>query len=280
MAAKYNFATGDVIQIFDAIKREYHPRLRDSIIIVLWREDVDFGMITDAKVVPPDMRFLINADAIVYVHKIMWTEKLNENQKAYHMDEALEKLYARDKIMDDGRPQLGTQQPIKIGFADVIKRHGAVTEDVKALNNAFQHSQQLDFFGLMMGDTAADRGRTTQTYGGLRVEDRTALLEEVSDDLFLRAARAVLDRDKVTPLQIQADVRVDYRMALMLQALLEKREFIGPAVGMPFREVIGTHDMLIFYEEQAAGHADGEEDDPIPFVSAEDEAAAAEGAVN
>lgn len=173
MAAQFDFASGDVIQYAAAIKKQYHPRLRDNKIIVIWRTDADFGHMAIAKVVPPEYRFLMNCDAILFVHKGAWTDNLNEQQKAYWIDHALTMIDTNDKFMDDGRPKLVTSQPIKVGFANVIQRHGLVTSELKVFRNAVLESGQMDIFD-MLQEFQVHADTEQYIYSGYRDHDEIA----------------------------------------------------------------------------------------------------------
>nr|WP_236588123.1 DNA translocase FtsK [Tumebacillus amylolyticus] len=230
------------------MKREFHPNLRDSNILVVWREDINFSHIAIGQVVPPLFRFMTNCDALILVSKPLWNGKLNEGEKAYHMDEALSMIEATDKWMDDSRPKLRTVQPVKIGFADVVKRHGAVEPTVKKFVTAVSQPLQMNLFKLLH---EAER-RQTQTYGGLHLVERESMYSVPSEHLFSEAAKVVMSVGRATVAVLQDELDVDYRTAYILMGQLQEAKFVGDMQGLSGREVLVTPDMLELYGQASA----------------------------
>lgn len=250
MAAKHNFATGDVLSYFETIKKQFHPELRDSIILVVWREDVDFGHYVLAEVLAPLHRFLTNCDAIINVHKVLWTESLNERQKAFHMDTALASLSRMDAVANDGRPKLRKLQPEKIGFSSVIARHGAVSDEAKAVENAInkERDTQLNMDSLLFDI----RTQTiAQKYQGFHAGDRLDLYSGPSEELFIKAAWVVVKEKQVSVDMLQDRFDIDYRMANLLIGQLERMEIIS-AVSEGHRRVLATPDKLAMFHQTSA----------------------------
>ena len=190
--------------------------------------------------IPPVFRYLTNVDAIIFIHKALW-ENMVENKKAYYVDEALSMLFATDKTMDDGRPKLAKIQMPRVAFADVVKRHGIVDEDVRAFAEATKEPMQLDLFGLMMGAEMDLKG--TQ-YSGLRIEDRLDLFEEVNEELFMKAARLIYDEQQASVQFLQRHLGISYMLAIQLMDKLAQIEYVGDWIGPNMRKVLVTAEML------------------------------------
>lgn len=253
MSAKFSFATGEVLQYVNVIKREFHPTLRNSRITVLWREDVDFGHIALAQVIPPVYRFLTNCDAVVFVHKPRWTGGLTEKDKFYYIDHALEGIDVTDKYMDDSRPKLCTVQPEKIGHASVIKRHGIVTQEVKAFAHAISAQEQVNLFELMNKSQMFSREEAEGfRYKGFQTEEGYEFAATPSNDLLVQAARLILERGEATITLLEEELGLSYRMARILMDLLEQSKLVGEFEGYK-REILVTEDKLKFFEEAATG---------------------------
>ncbi|SFE42147.1 hypothetical protein SAMN04487969_102439 [Paenibacillus algorifonticola] len=141
----------DYEQLNDIINK-HHRDFADSEFLILFKHGgwkskgkVVFGKF---KVLGDDLRSTWGKDAILYLNADMW-KQMAPAQKVYVLDHALFGLdfkYDRHKDVKeaaDGRPLLTTVPPDIEAYAEVIKRHGAVTEDVKRLAKSMKEMNQL-----------------------------------------------------------------------------------------------------------------------------------------
>lgn len=249
MAAKFSFATGEVLRFILAIKKEFHKNLRDNNIVAIWREDADYGHYTQAVVVPPAFRFMMNADAVIYVNKPAWMKRLSDAEKAYWIDHALAMLETKDKWADDGRPMMMQVQPEKIGYANVIARHGLITPELKMFGHAMKprsEDPQMNIFEVIHETHGAEN---RFEYGGYRAKEADEIINDPTEATLYRAAWLAVNEQSASVELFQERLDVDYPVAVMLMNQLEAMEFIGPSRGNFPREILATPDRLQFLGE-------------------------------
>lgn len=140
---------------------KYHKRLSSNRFLILFKHGGWMSKGRDIfgkpKVLADDLRRLLKKDAILYLNNDYW-DIFSNAQKEYVIDQALYMLdVKRDndgvvKEAADGRPLLGTVPPDIEGFADVIRRHGVIMEDVKRLAKALTETNQLSFEDIARAD--------------------------------------------------------------------------------------------------------------------------------
>lgn len=139
-------------EFLSTVINKYHKRLNRNRFLILFKHGGWMSKGRDIfgkpKVLADDLRRLLKKDAILYLNNDYW-DIFSPAQKEYVVDQALYMLdVKRDndgivKEAADGRPLLGTVPPDIEGFADVIRRHGVIMEDVKRLAKALTETNQL-----------------------------------------------------------------------------------------------------------------------------------------
>ncbi len=100
------------------------------------------------KPLPDDMRFSMKKDALIYLNADQW-KVMSDKQKLYVLESTLHALVPKyDKHGDmktgnDGFPALTTIPYDIEAFADVIRRHGTVMEEVQRLAKALTETNQM-----------------------------------------------------------------------------------------------------------------------------------------
>lgn len=156
-AAKEKFHTqaeDDVYDLLSDVVEKFHKDFVDSEFLILFKhggwKSKGRTVFARFKVLGDDLRSTWQKDAILYLNADMW-KKMSEPQKLYVLDEALYGLELKSdrhgdaKEAPDGRALLTTVSPDIQGFVEVMKRHGAVTADVKRLASALVEMNQLSF---------------------------------------------------------------------------------------------------------------------------------------
>ncbi|SFA90764.1 hypothetical protein SAMN05216312_102167 [Cohnella sp. OV330] len=100
------------------------------------------------KILGEDLRTAMGKDYILFLNKDLW-EKMSEPQRRYVLDHQLSTIdittdkHGDAKTANDGRAKLKSL-PFDIeAYAPVIKRHGAIMEDVKRLALSLKETNQL-----------------------------------------------------------------------------------------------------------------------------------------
>lgn len=134
------------------VVKKHHVRLQRSRFLILLKhggwESKGKTVFGKAKVLADDLRRVLRKDVMLYLNADMW-RMLTEQQKEFVLDHTLCTLDVKKdndgyvKEAADGRPLLGTVPPDIEGFADVIRRHGVIMEDVKRLAKALTETNQL-----------------------------------------------------------------------------------------------------------------------------------------
>lgn len=140
---------------------KHHSRLSRSRFLILLKhggwESKGKTVFGKAKVLSDDLRRLLKKDVLLYLNADMWA-MLAPAQKEYVLDHTLYTLDTKKdndgytKEAADGRPLLSTVPPDIEGFADVIRRHGVIMEDVKRLAKALTETNQLSFEDIARAD--------------------------------------------------------------------------------------------------------------------------------
>ncbi|MGG4218858.1 putative metallopeptidase [Paenibacillus jamilae] len=145
-------ASKETYELLEDMIEKHHDRLEDTSFLILFKhggwKTKGKTVFSKFKVLADDLRRTLNKDAILYLNADMWLA-LSDPQKRYILDDALytitPKYDKHDCVVEaaDGRPLLTTLPPDIEGFTEVIKRHGAITEDVKRLARALTETNQL-----------------------------------------------------------------------------------------------------------------------------------------
>lgn len=150
----YSEAEEMVYELLDDVIAKYHDDFTESEFLIQMRhggwKSKGRTIFANLKVLTDALRTALKKDAILTINADMW-KKMSDPQKVYVLDEALygldlkEDRHGDTKEAADGRPLLTTVSPDIQGFVEVMKRHGAVTADVKRLASALAEMNQLSF---------------------------------------------------------------------------------------------------------------------------------------
>ncbi|WP_339200352.1 putative metallopeptidase [Paenibacillus sp. FSL P2-0322] len=145
-------APRETYELLEDMIDKHHDSLSGSDFLILFKHGGWFSkgktLFGKFKVLADDLRSTMKRDAILYLNADMWN-RMAEPQRRYVLDHALFTLdlkydrHGKTKMAADGRPLLTTLPPDIEGFTEVIKRHGAITEDVKRLAKALTETNQL-----------------------------------------------------------------------------------------------------------------------------------------
>ncbi len=155
MAAAEKFhseAEKGIYELLEKLVEDQRSDLEDVRFIILmkhggWKSK---GKIVFGKVKPlsDDMRFTMKKDALVYLNADQW-KAMSDKQRLYVLESTLHSLVPKyDKHGDmksgnDGFPALTTTPYDIEGYADVIRRHGPVMEEVRRLAKALTETNQM-----------------------------------------------------------------------------------------------------------------------------------------
>jgi len=145
-------APKEVYELLAEVIEKQHPDLEETEFLILYRHG---GWKTKGKVVFGKVTILTDAyrrtmkkDAMLVLNADMWGI-MSPAQKLYVLDHQMYSIdVATDKQGDtrtaaDGRPTLASIPPDIEAFANVIKRHGIIMEDVKRLAGALKETNQM-----------------------------------------------------------------------------------------------------------------------------------------
>ncbi|MPY20688.1 putative metallopeptidase [Paenibacillus glucanolyticus] len=197
--------TGEEHQLLNSMIEKHHQGFKDTEFLILmkhggWKSKGKIKY-SSFKVLGDDLRSTWDKDAILYLNADMW-KKMTEPQKRYVIDNALFSLDVKTNkngetlIAADGRPLLKTLPPDIEAFYEVIRRHGAVSEDVKRLAVAIK---EVNVEQLTIEDAAKQSEEQQQEpREGVRGKinpDGTVDVEDDPNQVTLEEAAAAVEGD-------------------------------------------------------------------------------------
>jgi hypothetical protein len=145
-------APEEVYELLTDVVGKLHSDLGDSEPLILFKHNgwKSKGKVVFAKIkiLGDDLRTTMNKDFILFLNADFW-KTLSDPQKLYILDHQLSTIdVTTDKHDDpktamDGRPKLKSLPHDIEAYAAVIKRHGAIMEDVKRLALSLKETNQL-----------------------------------------------------------------------------------------------------------------------------------------
>ncbi|MGO4181817.1 putative metallopeptidase [Paenibacillus sp. TAF43_2] len=145
-------AESTVYDLLQEVVEKHHDHFEEPRFLILFKHGgwASKGRTVFAKfkVLADDLRRTLKKEAILYLNCDVW-RKMSEPQKRYFLDEALYGLDFKtnaqgDTLMHaDGYPLLKSVPPDVEAYIDVIRRHGAIAEDVKRLMKGLQDVSQM-----------------------------------------------------------------------------------------------------------------------------------------
>ncbi|MFC5528406.1 putative metallopeptidase [Cohnella yongneupensis] len=145
-------AKEEVYELLDSVIENHHSDLGDTAFLILMKHG---GWKSKGKPVLGKVQILNDAfrrsmkrDAIIYLNSDVWLS-LSKPQRVYLLDHLMYSLdVATDRHSDvktaaDGRPLLTTSPHDFEGYADVVKRHGPIMQDIKRLLSGLRETNQL-----------------------------------------------------------------------------------------------------------------------------------------
>lgn len=193
-------APEEVYDLLEEVIDKLHKDLEGSEPLILFKHNgwKSKGKVVFAKIkiLGDDLRTTLGKDFILYLNADFW-KSLSDPQKRYILDHQLSTLdvttdkHGDAKTGNDGRPKLKSLPYDIEAYAAVIKRHGAIMEDVKRLALSLKETNQLtieevaasaDGAGEKGGSAAVDDGEQMSLDVG-NSSSKGSATEEQDDDL-------------------------------------------------------------------------------------------------
>lgn len=143
-----------VYELLSKVINKHHRDLEDTEFIIMFKhggwQSKGKTEFAKCKVLADDLRRAMSKDALMHINCDMW-RKMSEPQRIYVLDHALHGLelkydkHDNIKLAADGRPLLGTTAVDFQGYVNVVRRHGALADDIKRLALALTETNQLTF---------------------------------------------------------------------------------------------------------------------------------------
>ncbi len=194
MAAVEKFHSEAQQEVYDLLEKlvdDQRSDLEDVRFTILmkhggWKSKgkIVFGKV---KPLPDDMRFSMKKDALIYLNADQW-KVMSDKQKLYVLESTLHALVPKyDKHGDmktgnDGFPALTTIPYDIEAFADVIRRHGTVMEEVQRLAKALTETNQMTIDDVAEQDEQEALPESREGIKGQINKDGTVNVDTEEDD--------------------------------------------------------------------------------------------------
>ena len=195
-------APEEVYDLLESVVSKLHEALGDSEPHILFKHNgwKSKGKVVFAKIkiLGDDLRFTMGKDFILYLNADFWNN-MSDPQRRYILDHQLSTIdvttdkHGDPKTAKDGRPKLKSLPYDIEAYAAVIKRNGAIMEDVKRLASSLKETNQLTIEEVAASSEGAPQAPPPS---GEASEDEDKNQLKLNDD-----GKVVADDDGLPPME-------------------------------------------------------------------------------